>query len=248
MPTKRETTPVRTADWCSTIQRQNAGLLPFQADRFQRGAYNTAPNTEKNNKCVTLTKNKCKNPPFSVHVPEEPELRPESSEYERTLHQLRLQLWGSENLKAKESAAGTLHEDVRVERKGKRKRQKEKVAAEKLNGEKQNADDDKECEDDDDEQEEEGNDENVEGGDEKPVQTMDIERIKVHEKDDLIVGEDNSLLDGDVTKFPYKYLKLALEEYWMEAKLKMNTLYSALQKMDSGQAKCWTNRFDHKHS
>ncbi|KAK8950871.1 hypothetical protein KSP39_PZI003406 [Platanthera zijinensis] len=174
---------------------------------------------------------------FRFMFQKNPELRPESSEYERTLHQLRLQLWGSESLKAKESAAGTLHEDVRVERKGKRKRQKEKAAAEKLNGEKQNADDDKECEDDDDEREEGGNDENEEGGDEKPVQTMDIESIKVHEKVDLIVGEDNSLLDGDVTMFPYKYLKLALEEYWMEAKLKMNTLYSALQKMDSGQAK-----------
>ncbi|KAL0917453.1 hypothetical protein M5K25_012514 [Dendrobium thyrsiflorum] len=163
-----------------------------------------------------------------------PKPEPESSEFDRSFYELASKLWVPENLKAEGDATGGVKEHGRVERKDNASGKREKAYRKPKEGKKKV---DEAKEDEDAVEEEVKNNENDEGTDEKTEKNMILENGEGQDKVELLVDGDNGLLDAKGAGHSYKYLGLALEEYWTESKLNMDTLHAALPKVNPVQAK-----------
>ncbi|KAH0460501.1 hypothetical protein IEQ34_011164 [Dendrobium chrysotoxum] len=147
-----------------------------------------------------------------------PKPGPESSEFDRSFYELASKVWGPENLKAVGDATGGVKEQGRVERKdnasGKRekadrkpkeerkkwmRRRKMRMRWKRRRGIMRMT---------------------------RAEKNMILENGEGQDKDELLVDGDNGLLDAEGAVHSYKYLGLALEEYWTESKLNMDTLHA----------------------
>ncbi|PKU82083.1 hypothetical protein MA16_Dca004100 [Dendrobium catenatum] len=162
-----------------------------------------------------------------------PKPGPESSEFDRSFYELASKIWGAENLKAEGDAAGGVKEHDRVERKDNASGKKDKASKKPKEGKKKvdEAKEDKVA------VEEERDNENDEVTDDKTEKNIILENGEGQDKDEQLVDGDNGLLDAKGAGHSYKYLGLALEEYWTETKLNMDTLHAALPKVNPVQAK-----------
>ncbi|PKA59317.1 hypothetical protein AXF42_Ash001411 [Apostasia shenzhenica] len=171
----------------------------------------------------------------------------DDSEFDRTFHKLASEAWGKNEFDFKSKGNGS------VKKKGKADA---KVGKEKANKERKN------------EKKEEEEDDEARGGKEKVAkvrredksadekkETVKKEKVSkkeekkkdeegenAHGKTESIEMEEDDTWDGN-DQSPYKYLKFALEEFWTERNLDMNTLKLALQRVDPVQANHLNKRF-----
>lgn len=163
-----------------------------------------------------------------------PKPGPESSDFDRSFHELASKVWGPESGNAKDNATGSAKEHGRMEKKENATGKSEKVSK-KPKGKKKKVDDGKE--DEGMVEEDERDSEHGEGTDEKAGKNVVLENGEEEEKDELLVDGDHGLLDAKGDEHSYKYLRLALEEYWTESKLNLDTLYAAFPKVNPLEAK-----------
>ncbi|KAG0494495.1 hypothetical protein HPP92_005489 [Vanilla planifolia] len=168
--------------------------------------------------------NKLRN--LKVKFQKSPKPGPESLEFSRSFYELASKLWDSDKLKGKGSDGGAAMDRNRAESNGDGMTNKDK-SSNKSKKKAVSSDLD----------EEDGEDEDGVGNDEDEDNGRENKMKKQH------VDGGNGLLNGNVSGCQYKFLRSALEEFWLDKKLDLDILNTAFKKVNPVQAKQLDEQF-----